>query len=158
MLDDYLMLLALAIHITEVILIQLYVRYTYELEAVQKGGLIPGPNFRQYFPGHRVIPFSGIVRDGSSPHLESRVTRPLRARGPFINDMGGTTYSLKKNSILAMPSAIVHGSDSGWGPDAKGFNASRFIESQANVKVTASSNRVLKRVFGGGSCDSHVTG
>ncbi|KAI1414861.1 hypothetical protein F5Y13DRAFT_9797 [Hypoxylon sp. FL1857] len=39
------MLLALAIHNAEVILIQLYVRYAYELEAVQKGEMVPGPNF-----------------------------------------------------------------------------------------------------------------
>ncbi|KAI1087192.1 hypothetical protein F5B19DRAFT_500296 [Rostrohypoxylon terebratum] len=45
LLEDYLMVLALAIHNAEVILVQLYVRYAYELEAVQKGELVPGPNF-----------------------------------------------------------------------------------------------------------------
>ncbi|KAI1630817.1 hypothetical protein F4809DRAFT_235431 [Biscogniauxia mediterranea] len=45
LLEDYLMLFALAIHNAEVILIQLYVRYAYELEAVQKGKKMPGPSF-----------------------------------------------------------------------------------------------------------------
>lgn len=39
MLEDYLMLLALAMHNAEAILIQLYVRYAYDIEAVQKGDM-----------------------------------------------------------------------------------------------------------------------
>ncbi|KAI0598177.1 hypothetical protein F4775DRAFT_556885 [Biscogniauxia sp. FL1348] len=45
LLEDYLMLLALAIHSADVVLIQVYVRYVYELEAVEKGESIPGPSF-----------------------------------------------------------------------------------------------------------------
>lgn len=39
------MLLALAIHNAEAVLIQIYVRYAYELEEVQRGELPPGPDF-----------------------------------------------------------------------------------------------------------------
>ncbi|KAI1414859.1 cytochrome P450 [Hypoxylon sp. FL1857] len=92
------------------------------------------------------------------PFLQSFVREALRVQShgssarfvledTFVDDTDGTTYLLKKNSILTMPSALVHGSEAGWGPDAKEFNASRFIESQTNVKVTASSYRV----FGGGN-------
>ncbi|KAI1630818.1 cytochrome P450 [Biscogniauxia mediterranea] len=91
------------------------------------------------------------------PLLESFVKEVLRVQShgssarlvledTFINDTDGKTYFLKKNSFLTMPSALVHGSEAGWGPHAKEFNASRFLESQDNVKVTASSYRV----FGGG--------
>ncbi|KAL7628399.1 hypothetical protein AAE478_002601 [Parahypoxylon ruwenzoriense] len=45
LLEDYLMLFALAIHNAEAVLIQIYVRYAYELEAVQKGEASPGPDF-----------------------------------------------------------------------------------------------------------------
>lgn len=39
MLEDYLMLLALAMHNAEAILIQLYVKYAYDVEGVQKGDM-----------------------------------------------------------------------------------------------------------------------
>ncbi|KAL7628401.1 hypothetical protein AAE478_002603 [Parahypoxylon ruwenzoriense] len=94
----------------------------------------------------------------ASPLLESFVKEVLRvqSRGSsarfvledtFIDDTDGTTYLLKKNSLLTMPSALVHGSETGWGPDAKAFDASRFLESRDNFKIAASSYRV----FGGGN-------
>ncbi|KAI1087194.1 cytochrome P450 [Rostrohypoxylon terebratum] len=96
-----------------------------------------------------------IIKD--VPLLESFVKEVLRVQShgssaryvledTFIDDTDGTKYLLKKNSIVTMPSALVHNSEVGWGPSAKVFKAARFLESSGNIKVHSSSYRS----FGGG--------
>ncbi|KAF4636503.1 hypothetical protein G7Y89_g1573 [Cudoniella acicularis] len=63
LLEDYLMLVALAMHIVEAVLIQIYVQYAYTMESVEKGDLSGfGPNF---FPNSK----KAFVAIGTSVNL-----------------------------------------------------------------------------------------
>ncbi|KAI2780137.1 cytochrome P450 [Daldinia loculata] len=91
------------------------------------------------------------------PLLESLVKEVLRVQSAnasarfllkdtLIGDEDGTTYLLKKDSFLAMPSTQVHMSETAWGPAAKTVDPTRFLKERLHG-VPASSHRT----FGGGN-------
>lgn len=91
------------------------------------------------------------------PFLEAFVIEVLRTQshGPatrrvlqdtLIEDTDGTPYLLKKDSILVMPSHLVHENTAGWGANAGKFDPTRFLGAPS-IKMAASSYRV----FGGGN-------
>lgn len=91
------------------------------------------------------------------PLLESLVKEVLRVQSNsssarfllkdvLVKDGHGDTYLLKKDSFLAMPSALLHGDEVAWGPTAHKFDAARFLKQQDH-KTPASAHRT----FGGGN-------
>ncbi|KAI1469808.1 cytochrome P450 [Daldinia caldariorum] len=91
------------------------------------------------------------------PLLESLVREILRVQSTnasarfllkdtVINDEDGTTYLLKKDSFLAMPSRLLHISEAVWGPGAETVDPRRFLKERQHA-VPASANRT----FGGGN-------
>jgi cytochrome P450 len=93
------------------------------------------------------------------PLLESFVREVLRVqsnsasarfvlRDTVIDDGAGTSYLVKKDSFLGMPSAPVHSDEAVWGPTAHIFDPTRFLPERQKVrKIPASA----WRTFGGGN-------
>ncbi len=67
------------------------------------------------------------------------------------------TYLLKKDSIIIMPSVVVHTDPSIWGPDVSVFNHKRFLKptlpasTAAKLSIRKAPNPSAFRAFGGGT-------
>ena len=60
-------------------------------------------------------------------------------------------YLMKKDAIIQMPSMVVHSEPNNWGPNAKEFDARRFIKSQQKSDKQFKQHPAAFRAFGGGS-------
>jgi cytochrome P450 len=75
-----------------------------------------------------------ITKLRSCPLLIStfQETQRLQQHGNAVRFVTADTmldgYLLKKGSIIQIPSAVLHTASSTWGPDAKTFNARRFLD------------------------------
>lgn len=112
---------------------------------------------------HKSIPTTTISISGAikrCPLIESLVSEVLRIHSTnasarvLLEDIaitdpsgGGTTYLLKKDSFLTVPSALFHKNEALWGPSAGQFDPARFVNVNNHQKVRPSANRT----FGSGS-------
>ena len=60
-------------------------------------------------------------------------------------------WLLKKDSMIQMPSRVLHSDSSLWGPEAHEFNPRRFIKSEGQPTKSKRAPAAAFRAFGGGS-------
>ena len=60
-------------------------------------------------------------------------------------------YLLKKDSIIQIPSAVVHADTDVWGPSATDFDPRRFLRAQQKGEQQAKLHPAAFRAFGGGT-------
>ena len=95
-------------------------------------------------------PFDVDVIKNSCPILSSTLSEVLRIRARSIaarkvmeDHLLDGKYLLKKDSVILMPSHLVHSDSEVWGPDVDEFNHKRFMKG-------SSGTRAGFRSFGGG--------
>lgn len=94
----------------------------------------------------------------SCPLLTSTFQEVLRFRsmGTSVRQVMEDTvldgqWILKKDSMVQMPSRVIHSDTSLWGPDANEFNPRRFVRSSGQEKTSVKAPAAAFRAFGGGS-------
>ncbi|MCJ1398838.1 hypothetical protein MMC11_002039 [Xylographa trunciseda] len=60
-------------------------------------------------------------------------------------------YLMKKDSIIQMPSAVIHADTDVWGPSAKSFDPRRFMKGQQKGDEQPKRHPAAFRAFGGGA-------
>ncbi|KAK8066882.1 hypothetical protein PG997_013629 [Apiospora hydei] len=105
-------------------------------------------------PTTTVVNIPQLIQD--LPLLESLVKEVLRVQSnnasarflledTSIQADDGSTYLLKKDAFLVVPSAPIHNSEDVWGPTAREFDPMRFLRPQGHKGSGAT-----YRTFGGG--------
>ncbi|MCJ1419943.1 hypothetical protein MMC32_006299 [Xylographa parallela] len=77
-------------------------------------------------------------------------THGVSVRWVVEDTMLADRYLLKKDSIIQMPSAVIHADTAVWGPSAKAFDPRRFMKTPQNGDEQAKRHPAAFRAFGGG--------
>jgi hypothetical protein len=64
-----------------------------------------------------------------------------------ISDAHGTQYLLKSGALLQIPSAIPQASPEVWGPDARVFDARRFLKTGSGVEGGKGNEKLQKKAY-----------
>ena len=78
-------------------------------------------------------------------------THGISARWVVKDTMLADRYLLKKDSIIQMPSAVIHADTDVWGPSAKEFDPRRFMKTQQKGEEQTRRHPAAFRAFGGGT-------
>ncbi|MCJ1287881.1 hypothetical protein MMC26_007233 [Xylographa opegraphella] len=79
------------------------------------------------------------------------LTHGVTARCVLEDTILADRYLLKKDSIIQMPSAVVHSDTDVWGPSAKEFDPRRFMKTHPKGDEQAKRHPAAFRAFGGGT-------
>ncbi|MCJ1394114.1 hypothetical protein MMC18_006992 [Xylographa bjoerkii] len=78
-------------------------------------------------------------------------THGVSVRWVVEDTMLADRYLMKKDSIIQMPSAVVHTDTNVWGPSAKEFDPRRFMKTHQKGDEQAKRHPAAFRTFGGGT-------
>ncbi|MCJ1385428.1 hypothetical protein MMC17_008551 [Xylographa soralifera] len=78
-------------------------------------------------------------------------THGVSVRWVVEDTMLADRYLMKKDSIIQMPSAVIHADTDIWGPSAQEFEPRRFMKTQQKGDEQAKRHPAAFRAFGGGT-------